>query len=189
MHDDADCVRAVLDTVDAPVVLVGHSYGGAVITDAGTHDAVHELVYISAFALDVGESVRQNELTGGAGSALEGALGFDGDVITVDPQRAVAALYHDCPDEAARSAVAALRPQSMASFAGIPREIAWRAKPATYAICTDDRAVMPALQRAAARRVTQSVEWPTSHSPFVSRPDLVLDLLVERATSARDTVA
>jgi pimeloyl-ACP methyl ester carboxylesterase len=182
LHDDADEVRRTLDTVDGPVVLVGHSYGGAVVTDAGTHEAVRELIYVSAFVLDHGETVQENDLHGGGGSVLEQAVRLDdGDVTTVDPELAISAFYHDCDPEDARSAVGLLRPQSIASFHGIPRTIAWHDKPATYALCTDDRAVLPDLQRANARRLSSTVEWPSSHSPFVSRPDLVTELIVRRA--------
>jgi pimeloyl-ACP methyl ester carboxylesterase len=185
LHDDADEVRRLLDTVDAPVVLVGHSYAGAVITDAGAHEAVRDLIYISAFVLDDGETVQENNLRGGeGGSVLDEAVRLDGDVLTIDPSLAVAAFYHDCDPETARSATNSLRPQSLASFGGSPRAIAWHDKPAVYAVCTDDRAVHPDLQRSNARRVSTAVEWPTSHSPFVSRPGLVAELIVRRARSA-----
>jgi pimeloyl-ACP methyl ester carboxylesterase len=179
MHDDADNVRAVLDEIDGPVVLLGHSYGGSVITDAGTHDAVRHLVYLTAFALDKGESPAANELTGGEGSALDGALQFDGDVATVDPDAAANAFYHDCAEDVARRAVQRLRPQSTASLLASPRVIAWREKAATYVVCTEDRGLPPALQRSCAARIGNTVELPTSHSPFLSRPELVADLLVE----------
>jgi pimeloyl-ACP methyl ester carboxylesterase len=183
LHDDADKVRRLLDDFNEPVVLVGHSYGGAVITDAGAHDAVRELVYISAFVLDQGETVQENDLAGGSGSVVERAVRLEGDAMTIDPELATAAFYHDCDPEAAASATRSLRPQSLASFNGKPRTIAWHDKPATYALCTDDRAVLPDLQRANARRLSSTVEWPTSHSPFLSRPDLVAELIVRRAQS------
>ena len=85
LHDDADNVRRVLDEIGGPVVLVGHSYGGAVITDAGSHDAVRRLVYVTAFVVDDGESVMQNDLTGGEDTTLLEALQMDGDIVRVDP--------------------------------------------------------------------------------------------------------
>jgi pimeloyl-ACP methyl ester carboxylesterase len=179
MHDDADNVRRAVDEVDGPVVLVGHSYGGVVITDAGVHDAVRHLVYLTAFAVDKGESAMQNELTGGEGSAIVDALRFDGDVVTIDPDHAVDAFYHDCPDDIAGRAVQQLRPQATVSLAGVPRAIAWRERAATYVICTDDRALPPGLQRSCAARIGNVVEMPTSHSPFLARPELVAELLVD----------
>src|SRR4051794_33952324 len=99
LDEDADNVRRVLDGIDGPVVLVGHSYGGAVITDAGTHDRVQHLVYVTAFTLDDGESVMQNDLQGGEGATeLVEALRFDGDAVTLEPEGAIAAFYHDCPE-------------------------------------------------------------------------------------------
>jgi pimeloyl-ACP methyl ester carboxylesterase len=181
MHDDADNVRRVLDEIDGPVVLLGHSYGGSVITDAGTHDAVRQLVYLTAFALDKGESPAENELTGGEGSALDGALQFDDDMVTVDPDLVVGAFYHDCPHDVAREAVERLRPQSTASLFAAPRAVAWRERPSTFVVCTEDRALPPALQRSCAARVGNIVEMPTSHSPFLSRPELVADLLIKLA--------
>ena len=174
---DGDNVRAALDAIDGPVVLVGHSYGGAVITDAGTHPRVEHLVYLTAFALDAGESLIDNQLTGGEDMQLAGALQFEGDVITVDPARVVEFFYHDCTPEGAASAAARLRPMSMAAMVGTAREIAWREKPSTYVVCTDDRAIPVALQHACAQRVGGFVELATSHSPFLSRPDELATLL------------
>jgi pimeloyl-ACP methyl ester carboxylesterase len=179
LHEDADNVRFVLDEIDGPVVLVGHSYGGAVVTDAGAHDAVEHLVYIAAFALDADESCMENALVGGEGSDLAAALRIEDDVISLDPDGARAAFYHDCADDVATASIALLRPQSLTALAGVPRSIAWRDRPSTYVVCTDDRAVPAELQRSAAARATTVVEMPTSHSPFLSRPELVADLLID----------
>jgi pimeloyl-ACP methyl ester carboxylesterase len=179
LQDDADNVRALLDHLGGPVLLVGHSYGGGVISDAGTHDAVEHLVYLSGFVLETGESVMANELEGGGGSALDGALRVDGDVITLDEEGAIAAFYHDCEPGLARDAVSKLRPQSIAGLGGVTRHAAWREKPATYVVCTDDRGVPVALQRSAAARIGNSVDIAASHSPFLSRPDEVAQLLVQ----------
>jgi pimeloyl-ACP methyl ester carboxylesterase len=180
LHDDADNVRHLLDEIDGPVVLVGHSYGGAVITDAGAHDTVQHLVYVTAFALDDGESVTQNALSGGdAGGALEEAIRFEGDVLTLDTAGAIAAFYHDCPAAVAGAAAAKLRPQSIAALSEAPRAIAWKERPATYVVCTEDRALSPGLQRSCAARIDNTVEIATGHSPFLARPELVAGLLLE----------
>lgn len=174
---DSANVRAALDAIGGPVVLVGHSYGGAVITDAGTHPDVRHLVYLTAFALDAGESVMENELTGGEEIKLGESLQFDGEVVHVDPARVVEFFYHDCPPEVAAAAAARLAPMSIAAMAGAVREVAWREKPSTYVVCTDDRAIPVALQRSCAQRTGATVELPTSHSPFLSRPADVARLL------------
>jgi len=180
LHDDADYVRGALDSIDGEAVLVGHSYGGAVISAAGVHPSVAHLVFLCAFALEAGESVQQNSLEGGDDLSDLGAAIVVGDgVYTVDPDRAGAAFYHDCPPEIAAAAIDRLRPQSIASLAGEVDAAAWRTKPATYVVCTDDRALPVALQRSNAERIGESVDWPTSHSPFLSRPELVAGMLIE----------
>jgi pimeloyl-ACP methyl ester carboxylesterase len=187
MHDDADYVRGALDSIEGEVVLVGHSYGGVVISEAGVHPSVAHLVYLCAFALDVGESAQENALAGGEDlgeSELVGAIDFvelpTGElVLTIKPERAIAAFYHDCSPEIASDAVERLRPQPLASLRDTVNAAAWRDKPSTYVVCTDDRAIPVALQRSAAARVQTIVEWPTSHSPFASRPELVADLLID----------
>jgi pimeloyl-ACP methyl ester carboxylesterase len=179
LQDDADNVRLVLDEIDGPVVLVGHSYGGAVITDAGAHAAVEHLVYITAFALDAEESCMENALLGEVGLDLISAFKIDDGVISLDPNGARAAFYDDCPDDLATASVGLLRPQSLQAMAGVPRSVAWRETPSTYVVCTEDRALPAEMQRSAAARTSTAVEMPTSHSPFLSRPDLVADLLIE----------
>ncbi len=180
LHADADHVRAVLDDLD-DVVLVGHSYGGAVITDAGTHTAVDRLVYITAFALDEGETIISNELPAHEMSELTGVVRVrDDGTAVLDGDDVVPALYADCTELDVKRALSLLRPQGMASFSQSPRAVAWRRRPTTYVVCGADRGVTPKLQRAMARRIPDValVEWPdASHSPFLSRPAVVVDLL------------
>lgn len=180
VHDDAGCVRAALDSIDEEVVLLGHSYGGAVISEAGLHPNVAHLVFLTAFVLEAGESAQENTLTGGdEASDLGAAIEVGDGVLTIVPDGAAAAFFHDCGPAVARAAIERLRPQSWAALGGKVEAAAWRDKPATYVVCTDDRALPVALQRSNAARVGASVDWPTSHSPFLSRPDLVAELLVE----------
>jgi pimeloyl-ACP methyl ester carboxylesterase len=184
---DAAALRSVLDDVDEAVVC-GHSYGGAVISEgAAEHPAVRHAVFVAAFPLAVGEScvnAAEGELPPSDGTTDLGAafVRHDDGSITLDPERALPLLFGDCaPDDAAK-AIARLGPQSWAELAGVATRAVWKQAPSTYAVCTEDRAVAPAFQRALARRCTRTVEWPTSHSPFLSRPELVADLLVEIAT-------
>jgi pimeloyl-ACP methyl ester carboxylesterase len=182
LHGHGDAVRAALDTVAGPVVLVGHSYGGAAVTDAGVHPSVRHLVYVSAFCIDAHESVMANDLTGGEGNDLEVAMRVQEDgSATIDPDLAILPFYADCTPADAAAAVGRLGPESLSGFGQSPRAVAWRERPSTFAVCTEDRAVMPALQRGLAARCASIVEWPTSHSPFLSRPDLVADLLTALA--------
>jgi pimeloyl-ACP methyl ester carboxylesterase len=145
---------------------------------------VAHLVYLTAFALEVGESPARNDLTGGDdGTALNAAMQFGDGVLTLDPELAIEAFYHDCPPELARACVNRLRPQSLNALQGEVTQVAWREKPATYVVCTDDRGLPTALQRANAARIGNSIDWATSHSPFLSRPDLVADLLIDLSGS------
>lgn len=180
LHADADNLRDVLDAIDTPVVLVGHSYGGAVITDAGAHDAVEHVVYLTAFMLDEGESVAQNSIVGGENNvALNEAISFETDVMTIKPEFVVPVFFHDCDPAVAQAAHAQLRPQSLAAMSEATRAAAWRDRASTYIVCTDDRALVPAFQRQWAARAEKIIELPTSHSPFLSRPDALTEILVQ----------
>ena len=182
LHGHGDAVRATLDAITGPVVLVGHSYGGAAITDAGTHPAVRHLVYITAFCLDAHESIITNDLAGGEHAELATVIEFGADgTITVDPARAGDIFYADCDPAAIPGYVARLVPEGADGFSQTPRSVAWWERPSTYVVCTEDRALGPELQRNLAARCATTVEWPTSHSPFFSRPELVTDLLARLA--------
>ena len=171
---DTAAVQAVVDEMAAPPVVLGHSYGGSVIT--GLTGVAH-LVYVAAFVPDHGESAAS---LGGPDAPVGAVVRRRPDGWSeVDPDRAAQALYADCPDDLAAWALALLRPQAPGCARGVPERTAWRTTASTYAVCTQDRAVEPDLQRRLARRCTTSREWPTSHSPFISRPDLVLDVLDE----------
>ena len=180
---DVDAVRAGLDAVSGRVVLCGHSYGGAVITEAGHHPSVEHLVYLTAFACDEGESVIAAATDAALPATdLGAALVVDDDqMVTVNDEAKVATFYHDCDASDAADAIARLRPTSMSCFTTAIGPPAWRNTPATYVVCTEDRAIHPALQRHMAVRCSTTVEWPTAHSPFLNRPDLVASLLVDIA--------
>lgn len=171
---DTAAVQAAVDQVADPPVVLGHSYGGSVIT--GLSGAAH-LVYVAAFVPDHGESAAS---LGGADAPVGAAVRRRPDGWSeIDPDRAVEALYADCSPDLAAWARSLLRTQAPGCARGAPERTAWRTTASTYAVCAADRAVEPSLQRRLARRCTTSREWPTSHSPFISRPDLVLDLLDE----------
>ncbi len=186
---DVTRVRETLDGFDGDVVLVGHSYGGAVITEAGLHPAVRHLVYIAAFALDAGESC-----VSAASDVEAGLISYDGrpnlgagfimsadHMITLDPTTAAKCLYNGCDADTAAWAIARLGPQPLVTLQEGPKLTAWPTKSSTYVVCGDDMAVHPDLQRIMARRCRSVVEWPTDHSPFLCRPDLVAKLLADLA--------
>ncbi|MGY1712005.1 alpha/beta fold hydrolase [Geodermatophilus sp. SYSU D00758] len=190
LTDLATDTRAVLDALDGldrPAVLVGHSYGGAVVTAAGVHPAVRELVYLAAFCLDEGESVSrvlpdQEHPQTRLGEALR--VDRERDEVALDPELGPALLYPDAPPDAAAAAAARLRPVGRAVFRGTPEAVAWRTVPSTYVVCTADEVVHPELQRAMAARATRRLEWAGGHCPTVSRPDDVAALVADRVAAA-----
>ncbi len=193
LHGDAAAVTSVLDTLDGPAVLVGHSYGGAVVTEAGAHDHVAHVVYIAAFNLALGECVGRAAADEATAARLDHSgrpdLGTvltrngSGESTTVIAELAAPLFYNDCTAETASWAIAQLGPQRMANFSDRPSAIAWQHRPSTYVICGDDNTVHPGLQRILARRATTAIEWPTGHSPFLSQPQLVSELLHDIAIS------
>ncbi|HEY2098926.1 MAG TPA: alpha/beta hydrolase family protein [Pseudonocardia sp.] len=184
LASDVAATRRVLDEFDRPAVLVGHSYGGAVITEAGVHPSVEQLVYLTAFQLDEGESVARvlPELELPPAPLVE-ALRFseDGRWSTVDPALAGAVLYGDAAPDLAAAAVARLRPAGRALFAAVPAAIAWRQVPSTYVVLGDDQAINPDLQRAMAARATWRHDWPGDHSPAAARSTEVAELITSLA--------
>ncbi|HEX2809359.1 MAG TPA: alpha/beta hydrolase, partial [Kineosporiaceae bacterium] len=182
LASDVAATRDVLDHLARPAVLVGHSYGGAVITGVGSHPTVKHLIYLAAFQLAEGESVgRTLPGLGLPPTRLGEALRFsdDGDLCTLDPTLAIEIMYGDVAPQTAAAALARLRPVHCAVFGGIPEVIAWREVPSTYVVCADDLTVNPELERAMAARATVRHEWPGGHSLAATRPGAVVDLIVE----------
>jgi pimeloyl-ACP methyl ester carboxylesterase len=189
--DDVAATRRALDGfAEGSVVLVGHSRGGMVISEAGDHPAVRHLVYLAGFMAEPGEDTSDLLVDGRANAVLAGTRPEpDGAHSHFDPEHGERTFYHDCSPERVAWANGRLRRQR-ASFPAQPGPVsAWRTVPTTYCVCTLDRTISPTVQRRWAARVGRSVEWPTSHSPFVSRPELVVDLLVELATADEPATA
>jgi pimeloyl-ACP methyl ester carboxylesterase len=180
---DTRATLDALDRLDRPAVLVGHSYGGAVITGAGVHPLVRELVYVTAFQLDEGESVsRTRSGFDLPDTRLAEAMRVDeatGEV-GIEPALGAQLLYGDAPPEVAATAMGHLRPVSRMLFRGVPEAIAWRTVPSTYVVCAADAVVHPERQRAMAAHATRVVEWSCGHSPAATRPQSVVDLIAER---------
>jgi pimeloyl-ACP methyl ester carboxylesterase len=185
LFGDAQHVADVVAVQSRPVVLVGHSYGGAVITEAAARignagsGPVQHLLYLCAFALDDGESI--GTLLGSLPRVpveLNAAMrpGEPGTSV-LDPQTAIPALYNSCPPEVARAAVERLSPQPSATFSqavsGSPRA----SVASTYVVCTDDRSIAPEHQQAMAARCGTVVTLATDHSPFVSMVPETADVI------------
>jgi pimeloyl-ACP methyl ester carboxylesterase len=191
---DVASVRNTLDAIEGDAILLGHSYGGAVVTEAGVHDSVRHLVYLCAFAIGEDEScVNAVSAEPDVGSISHEGRPNLGDAMihhhdgtsTLTRAGARACLYSDVDDATFEWAYAKLRAQRDDSLRAEPREVAWRTRPSTYVVCSKDQGVHPDVQRIMARRCRETVEWPTGHSPFANRPDLVADLLVDLAVRAR----
>jgi pimeloyl-ACP methyl ester carboxylesterase len=181
-EDDVATTRKAIDDVAGPVVLCGHSYGGAVITAAGHQPNVERLVYLAAFACDEDESPASTAPDAEVPSTkLDSVLiiSEEDGVIALELAETAAVFFHDCAPEDVEAALDRLRPMQLSCLSTPVGPPAWKANPSTYVVCTEDRGVHPELQRVMANRCTESVDFPTAHSPFLNRPDLVAGLLVD----------
>jgi pimeloyl-ACP methyl ester carboxylesterase len=178
LQDDAAATRLIIDAQDGPVVLVGHSYGGAVITEAGTHDKVTTLVYIAAFAPDKGESV--NTLAGEAapGTPTSPILPPTGGFLFQDRAKFHHSFGADLPAADAAFMADSQVPWGVDALAGPVTEPAWRSKPSWYLIATEDHMIPPSTQRAMAQRADATiVEVAASHAVYMSQPAAVAALI------------
>ncbi|MDQ4501561.1 alpha/beta hydrolase [Sinomonas sp. ASV322] len=184
LADDAATTRDVLDDVDGPVVLVGHSYGGAVITEAGTHDKVSALVYITAFAPDQGESVNSLLATFPASGPQPPILPPVNGSLFLDRSKFAASFAGDVtPQEAAFMGDSQV-PWGLDALGGVVTKAAWREKPSWYLHVAQDRMIPPAAQASMAERIGATiVETPGSHAIYVSQPRIVADLIGQAAAS------
>jgi pimeloyl-ACP methyl ester carboxylesterase len=186
-HADAASVREALDRLEPPIVLCAHSYGGAVITEAasGPHPAVHELVYLAAAIPDAGQSMVSLMSQAAAqepDAEEEGVTVRDDGLAYLDREAARRALFNDCSAERAEEGLARLRPMSLAGADQPLSGAAWRQVPSIHVRGSEDR--MPeAVAPGFLKQATKIIELPTGHCPNWSRPDLVAQLLAERAAS------
>ncbi|MGH3760265.1 alpha/beta hydrolase [Actinophytocola sp.] len=172
LQDDADLLRDTVRGIDGPVVVVAHSYGGAVATEALTDcPNVQQVIYLTAFAPDAGESVHQ--LVGGQ---LPNWVTITDDNAS-EVRHPIRVFYGDCSPRLARWAARQLTKQSLSSIQGQVTDPAWRYLPATYIICTRDRAIHPAAQAVFSARCDEVHRLRADHSPMLSQPDALADLL------------
>ena len=179
--EDNAAVRETLDSLpgDEQAILLGHSRGGRVITEAGTHNRVGHLVYLAAFLGHEDESLADY-----ASPQLYDTLNTREDgTSTVKAELGAGVFYNECSAQDFSWAAQNLRPQSHKPFEG-SSELAWQVKPSTYVICSRDNALPVAGQKKMAERATTMIEWDTDHSPFANRPELVASLLIGLSVSA-----
>jgi len=184
LEDDAAAVKRIVDAQGGPVVLVGHSYGGAVITEAGTDANVSALVYVAAFVPDTGESV--NKLIEGFPQdgpqppILPPQDGF----LFLDREKFHDSFAADVDADLAAFMADSQVPWGLEALGGTISEAAWRTKPSWYLVTTEDRMIPPQAQREMSGRAGATVdEAAASHSVYVSQPAAVADV-IKKAASA-----
>ncbi|MGW7255195.1 alpha/beta hydrolase [Streptomyces sp. NPDC054834] len=182
---DVAATKLVLDAQDGPTVLVGHSYGGAVISEAGNHDKVTALVYIAAFAPDKGESVLTLTSNPAPGAPVPPILPPSEGFLFLDKEKFAASFAGDLPVGEAQFLADAQVPWGMEALEGTVTRPAWRSKPSFYLVATDDRMIPPPVQRTMAERAGATVaETGGSHAVYVSEPGEVAALVTKAASGA-----
>jgi pimeloyl-ACP methyl ester carboxylesterase len=179
---DVDATKRVLAALDGPVILVGHSYGGAVITEAGNDSKVVGLVYIAAFAPDKGESVASLIKDPPPGAPVPPILPPENGYLRLDKEKFAASFAADVDPDLAAFMADAQVPWGVEALTGTISEPAWKSKPSWYLVAADDRMIPPPAQRLMATRAGATVvEAAGSHAIYVSQPAAVAKLIAQAA--------
>jgi len=185
LESDVETTHNVLDLQDGPTILVGHSYGGVVITEAGSHERVAGLVYIAAFAPDAGESVNALIADPPPGAPVPPILPPQDGFLFLDREKFADSFAADVPAELAAFMADSQVPWGVEALNGTVSEPAWRSKPSWYLVASDDRMIPPPAQRAMSERAGSTViEAPGSHSIYVSQPRATAELITRAAREA-----
>jgi len=184
LDDDVRVTRNVIAVQDGPVILVGHSYGGVVITEAGNDPKVVGLVYIAAFAPDKGESVSSLIKDSPPGAPVPPILPPQDGFLFLDKAKFAESFAADVDATKAQFMADSQVPWGVAALDGTISQPAWKTKPSWYLVATEDRMIPPPAQRIMSKRAGATVvETSGSHAIYVSTPDAVAGLI---ATAARD---
>jgi pimeloyl-ACP methyl ester carboxylesterase len=187
---DVAATRLIVDAQDGPVILVGHSYGGVVITEAGNNKNVAGLVYIAAFAPDKGESVSSLIKDPPPGAPVPPILPPQDGFLFLDRAKFAASFAADVDPETAAFTADSQVPWGVEALGGTISEPAWKSKPSWYLITTEDRMIPPAAQRAMSARAGSTVaEAKGSHSIYVSQPQAVASFIEKAAAGVEASVA
>jgi pimeloyl-ACP methyl ester carboxylesterase len=182
---DVAVTKRAIAAQDGPVVLVGHSYGGVVITEAGNDPKVAALVYIAAFAADAGESVETLIQNPPAGAPVPPILPPQDGFLFLDRTKFAAAFAADVNAELASFMADSQVPWGVEALGGTVTEAAWKSKPSWYLVSTEDHMIPPDAQRSMAKRAgANAVEVSGSHAVYVSQPQAVAGLIEQAATGA-----
>jgi len=178
LQGDASITKLALDEQADPVVLVGHSYGGAVITEAGNHPKVERLVYITAFAPDKGESVNTLIANPPPGAPVPPILPPRGGYLFLDRSKFAASFAGDVDAKTAEFMAISQAPWGVEALGGQITAAAWKTKPSWYLLVSDDRMIPIAAQRFMSGRAgSKTVEVPGSHAIYVSNPQAVATII------------
>jgi pimeloyl-ACP methyl ester carboxylesterase len=190
LADDVAATRLAIARMQGPVVLVGHSYGGAVITEAGTDPNVAGLVYITAFAPDKGESVETLIKNPPPGAPVPPILPPVDGYLFLDKEKFRSSFAADVSEAKAAFMADSQVPWNVAALSGSISEPAWKTKPSWYLIATEDKMIPPPAQRQMATRAGSSVvEAAGSHAIYVSKPEAVAALIAQAAKSVSAKMA
>ena len=182
LADDVAATKRILSTLPGPAILVGHSYGGVVITEAGTDPRVVGLVYIAAFAPDKGESVGTLIKDPVPGAPVPPILPPQDGFLALDQSKFAASFAADIPADKADFMAKSQVPWGLDALNGAVSEPAWKTKPSWYLIATDDKMIPPPAQQAMSKRAGSTVvEVKGSHAVYVSQPKAVAALIEKAA--------
>jgi pimeloyl-ACP methyl ester carboxylesterase len=182
LADDVAATKRAVAAQSGPVILVGHSYGGAVITEAGTDPKVAGLVYVAAFAPDTGESVSTLIKDPVPGAPVPPIMPPQDGYLLLDKAKFPASFAGDVSAEKAAFMADSQVPWGVAALSGAISEPAWKTKPSWYLITTEDKMIPPAAQRLMSKRAGSTVvEVKGSHSIFLSQPQAVASLIEKAA--------
>jgi len=185
LADDVAVTRRALATQNGPVILVGHSYGGVVVTQAGNDPKVVGLVYIAAFAPDKGESVSSLIKDPPPDASVPPILPPQDGYLFLDKAKFAASFAADLSPEAAAFMADSQVPWGVEALSGTITEPAWKTKPSWYLVSTEDKMIPPDAQRAMSKRAGSTVvEVKGSHAVYVSQPEAVASLIEKAARSA-----
>ena len=190
LADDVAATRLAIARAQGPIVLVGHSYGGVVITEAGRDPKVAGLVYIAAFAPDKGESVESLIKNPPPGAPVPPILPPQDGYLFLDKAKFRASFAADVSDTKAAFMADSQVPWGVGALSGSITEPAWRTKPSWYLVATEDKMIPPAAQRQMSKRAGSTViEAKGSHAIYVSQPKAVAALIAKAAKSVNSKMA
>ena len=186
LADDVAATKRILAAQNGPVILVGHSYGGAVITEAGNDPKVAGLVYIAAFAPDKGESVSTLIKDPPPGAPVPPILPPQNGYLSLDKAKFPASFAADVDKDKAAFMADSQVPWGVEALSGMISEPAWKTKPSWYLVATDDKMIPPPAQRLMSKRAGSTViEVAGSHAIYVSQPNAVAALIEEAAKGVK----